>query len=87
MSAAVLTRAAAKTVARRPVSFIMQIRSMGRAFEHAPYERVPVTMKPAAPDYVKEVTFVLGKIVTYVPAFGLLLGWPALAKWAVDGHV
>lgn len=64
MSAAVLTRTAAKTVARRPVSFVMQIRSMGRAFEHAPYERIPVTMKPATPDYVKEVSFVLGKIVT-----------------------
>ncbi|KAK1255304.1 hypothetical protein MKX08_009299 [Trichoderma sp. CBMAI-0020] len=87
MSATVLARAATKTVARRPFSFVMQVRSMGRAFEHAPYERIPVTAKPAAPDYVKEVTFVLGKIVTYVPAFGLLLGWPALAKWAVDGHV
>lgn len=64
MSAAVLTRTAAKTVARRPVSFIMQIRSMGRAFEHAPYERVPVTAKPATPDYAKEIVFVVGKIVT-----------------------
>jgi hypothetical protein len=64
MSAAVLTRTAAKTVARRPVSFVMQIRNMGRAFEHAPYQRIPVTLKPATPDYVKEVSFVVGKIVT-----------------------
>lgn len=62
MSAAVLARTAAKTVARRPVSFVMQIRNMGRSFEHAPYERISVTAKPATPDYVKEVTFVLGKI-------------------------
>lgn len=64
MSAAVVTRTAAKTVARRPVSFVMQIRNMGRTFEHHPYERIPVTVKPAAPDYVKEVTWVLGKVVT-----------------------
>ncbi|PTB40924.1 uncharacterized protein TrAFT101_006073 [Trichoderma asperellum] len=87
MSATVITRTAAKTVARRPVSFVMQIRRMGRAFEHHPYERIPVTAKPAAPDYMKEVTWVAGKIVTYVPTFGLMLGWPALCKWALDGQI
>lgn len=64
MSAAVAARTAANTVARRPVSFVMQVRRMGRAFEHHPYERIPVTMKPARPDYVKEITWVAGKIVT-----------------------
>ncbi|KAL7795938.1 hypothetical protein V8C37DRAFT_15102 [Trichoderma ceciliae] len=87
MSAATITRAAATSAARRPVSFFMQVRRMGRAFEHHPYERIPVTMKPARPDYAKQVTWVAGKLVTYVPTFGLMLSWPALCKWALDGQI
>ncbi|PNP54449.1 hypothetical protein THARTR1_05006 [Trichoderma harzianum] len=63
MSAATVTRAAASTV-RRPVSFYTQVRRMGRVFESHPYERFAVTMKPARPDYVKNLTFTAGKVVT-----------------------
>ncbi|KAL7949525.1 hypothetical protein V8C42DRAFT_341481 [Trichoderma barbatum] len=87
MSAAAVTRTAATTAARRPVSFVMQVRRMGRAFEHHPYERIPVTMKPQSPDYAKQITWTAGKVVTYVPIFGVLLGWPALCQWALDGQI
>jgi hypothetical protein len=63
MSAATVTRTAANAATRRPVSFFMQVRRMGRSFEHHPYERLSVTMKPARPDYIKEITWVAGKMV------------------------
>ncbi|KAL7939886.1 hypothetical protein V8C35DRAFT_275669 [Trichoderma chlorosporum] len=86
MSTATVTRTAA-TVARRPFSFFMQVRQMGRAFEHAPYERFSATMKPARPDYAKNLTWTAGKVVTYFPIVGALLGWPVFAKWALDGQI
>ncbi|KAM0250723.1 hypothetical protein ACHAQJ_008478 [Trichoderma viride] len=87
MSAAAITRTATNAATRRPVSFVMQVRRMGRSFEHHPYERIPVTMKPARPDYVKEITWVAGKMITYVPIFGAIISWPALCKWACDGQI
>ncbi|KAL7804930.1 hypothetical protein V8C44DRAFT_341915 [Trichoderma aethiopicum] len=85
MSATTVTRTATAAV-RRP-GFFMQVRRMGRSFEHQPFERLSATMKPARPDYAKQVVWTAGKFVTYVPLFGAMLTWPALAKWALDGHI
>ncbi|EHK25560.1 uncharacterized protein TRIVIDRAFT_215469 [Trichoderma virens Gv29-8] len=85
-AAAAATRTAA-TAVRRPFSFYTQVRSMGRAFEHAPYERFAATMKPQRPDYAKNLTWTAGKVVTYFPIFGAMLGWPVLCKWALDGQI
>ncbi|KAL6863976.1 hypothetical protein J3F83DRAFT_716269 [Trichoderma novae-zelandiae] len=85
MPAATVTRTATAAV-RRP-GFFMQVRRMGRTFEHNPYERLSVTMKHARPDYAKQVAWTATKFVTYVPLFGAMLTWPALAKWAVDGQI
>lgn len=86
MSAATVTRAAASTV-RKPISFYTQVRRMGRVFESHPYERFAATMKPAKPDYYKNISFTAGKVVTYFPIIGAMLGWPVLCKWALDGQI
>lgn len=63
MSATTVTRTATAAV-RRP-GFFMQVRRMGRSFEHQPFERLSATMKPARPDYAKQVIWTAGKFVTY----------------------
>ncbi|KAK5992314.1 hypothetical protein PT974_05715 [Cladobotryum mycophilum] len=79
--------AASRAITSRPFSVIMKLRSIGRAMEHSPYERLPTTQASAKADWAKEIKFVTGKLLMFIPTFGLLLGWPVIAREIMDGHM
>jgi hypothetical protein len=91
MSSAIFARAAFRSASaaggRRHFSVISSLRSFARSFEPHPFERLPVTAKAQAGDWGKQVRRVTTQGAIFVPLFGVMLGWPYLAKLAVDDRV
>ncbi|KAL1838224.1 hypothetical protein VTJ49DRAFT_2922 [Mycothermus thermophilus] len=91
MFARVAARQSAQTLLRRPqqanLSVMSSLRSFARSFEPHPFQRVPVTVKPAPADFSRLLKRSAGNAVVFFPVAGGLLGWPYIAKTFVDGSV
>ncbi|KAH6986116.1 hypothetical protein BKA56DRAFT_670307 [Ilyonectria sp. MPI-CAGE-AT-0026] len=82
-AARIITRAAS----RRQFSLLGAMRTVGRSMESHPFERIPITQKPASPDYAKMVKRVGSQAVVFFPFMGVALGWPAICPLLFDGNL
>ncbi|KAK4680350.1 hypothetical protein QC764_212340 [Podospora pseudoanserina] len=90
----ILAHLAARNVAFRGVqqqqrtfSVYKSLRQFARSFEHAPFERLPVSTNSAAADWGRQIKRVGKQGAVYFPAIGMILGWPYLAASGLDGRV
>ncbi|KAH6891413.1 hypothetical protein B0T10DRAFT_605690 [Thelonectria olida] len=81
----VVTRFAARAIQRRQFSLLSAMRTVGRSMEAHPFERLPVSQKPAPGDYAKLFKRAGGQALIFFPGFAVVLGWPLAAQWAFDG--
>ncbi|PHH62997.1 hypothetical protein CDD81_6422 [Ophiocordyceps australis] len=72
---------------RRPFSVMSSIRTAARSMEPHPFQRLPVTQRPAKPDWGSNIKRVGTQAIIFFPGIGMLLGWPIAAKMLLDGHV
>jgi len=72
---------------RRAFSLFTRLRSTIRAVEPHLFERYPAHGSIARPDWGKQARHVGETAIFFFPAAALLLGWPLLAKKAIDGRV
>ncbi|KAK0651526.1 hypothetical protein B0T16DRAFT_453985 [Cercophora newfieldiana] len=80
-------RSATSASARRQFSVLNNLRSFARSFESHPFERLPVTTNSASADWGRQVKRISQQVAIFLPGFGLVLGWPAIAKAIVDDRV
>ncbi|KAK0626918.1 hypothetical protein B0T14DRAFT_562783 [Immersiella caudata] len=80
-------RSAAQASTRRQFSVLHSLRSFARSFEAHPFERLPVTTNSQAADWGRQVKRISQQVAIFLPGFGLVLGWPAIAKAIVDDRV
>ncbi|KAK4199369.1 hypothetical protein QBC40DRAFT_83059 [Triangularia verruculosa] len=89
----ILARLAARSSFRgvqqqqRTFSVYKSLRQFARSFEHAPFERLPATSESAAADWGRQFKRLGKQSAIYVPAIGMILGWPYLAARGLDGHI
>ncbi|KAF4445720.1 hypothetical protein F53441_10562 [Fusarium austroafricanum] len=83
----IVVRSAARAVQRRQFSLLTAMRNAGRAMEAHPFERLPISQKPAKPDYAKMFKRVGSQAVFFFPGFAVILGWPLAAQYAFDGRL
>ncbi|EOO02612.1 hypothetical protein UCRPA7_1885 [Phaeoacremonium minimum UCRPA7] len=83
----IVARAAIRAAGRRQFSVMRSMRNFARSFEAHPFERMPVTSNSQAADWGKQFKRVGSQALIYVPGFALILGWPAIFKTVLDGHM
>ncbi|PHH81559.1 hypothetical protein CDD82_488 [Ophiocordyceps australis] len=76
-----------RLVTRRPFSVMSSIRTAARSMEPHPFQRLPVTQRPAKPDWGNNMKRAAAQAAIFFPSIGLYLGWPVAAKMLLDGHV
>ncbi|QPC68779.1 hypothetical protein HYE67_011010 [Fusarium culmorum] len=80
----IVARSAARAFQTRQFSLLTAMRNAGRAMESHPFERLPITQKPASPDYAKMFKRVGSQALFFFPGFAVILGWPWAAQYAFD---
>ncbi|KAK0754653.1 hypothetical protein B0T18DRAFT_425008 [Schizothecium vesticola] len=80
-------RRAANIAGRRQFSGMQNLRSFARSFEAHPFERLPVANNSQGADWGKQAKRVASQGAIFIPGMLLVLGWPALAKTGLDGHI
>ncbi|KAM7189050.1 hypothetical protein V8F33_010275 [Rhypophila sp. PSN 637] len=73
-----------RMVTRRNFSIIQSLRSFGRSLESHPFERLPVSSKPASADWGRLLKRSGKTAVFYVPAMVGFLAWPYAASVVVS---
>ncbi|KAK1828388.1 hypothetical protein QBC39DRAFT_265334 [Podospora conica] len=80
-------RRAANMAGRRQFSVMQNLRSFARSFEAHPFERLPVANNAQSADWGRQAKRVASQGAIFIPGMLLVLGWPAIAKTAFDGHM
>ncbi|KAM5352560.1 hypothetical protein ACJ41O_005282 [Fusarium nematophilum] len=83
----IVVRSAVRAVQRRQFSLLGAMRTVGRSMESHPFERLPISQKPARPDYAKMFKRVGSQAVFFFPGFAVILGWPWATKAIFDGRL
>ncbi|PHH86053.1 hypothetical protein CDD83_10821 [Cordyceps sp. RAO-2017] len=78
---------AARVAARRRFSVMKSMRSVARAMEPHPFQRLPASQPTARPDWATGLKRAGSQALIFFPGIAVLLGWPLAAKALVDGHV
>ncbi|AEO63492.1 uncharacterized protein THITE_2169475 [Thermothielavioides terrestris NRRL 8126] len=71
----------------RNFSVLRSLRSLGRAMEPHPFERLPVASRPAPADWGRLARRAGNQAVLFFPLGVVLLGWPYVGKVLLDGRI
>ncbi|KAH8893316.1 hypothetical protein GQ53DRAFT_822018 [Thozetella sp. PMI_491] len=72
---------------RRNFSLGRVFRGLANGMEAHPHARDPVGQTAQAGDYGKYLKNAGKVFLVYVPGFTIVLGWPAAARWAMEGRM
>ncbi|KAL2071103.1 hypothetical protein VTL71DRAFT_12338 [Oculimacula yallundae] len=72
---------------RRAFSVVTRVRTFARSFEPHPFGRLPKTQEPAKADWGRQGKRLGDALMFYFPCMGLVMGWPLIAEYVMDGHM